>query len=175
MISLIRYSIVLLLVASVLAVGRGGGPFAACVASTTQDSPKITASDLKKLRWIEGTWRGTGDNVQPFFERYRFENDTTLAVDTFEDDKLEKVTDTTRYELRNGEFAGGNEGFRWAASAIDEKSVTFSPVAKARNSFRWENVDKDSWKATINWPANEDKPARERIYKMERWPPKSDF
>jgi len=53
---------------------------------------KLTAEDLKKLRWIEGTWRGTGVNQPAFFERYRWENDTTLAVDSFENEKLEKVT-----------------------------------------------------------------------------------
>jgi hypothetical protein len=136
--------------------------------STPQSVKKFTTEDLKKLRWLEGTWRGTGEGVQPFFERYRFENDSTLAIDGFENEKLEKVTDTTRYELKDGEFGGGNEGFRWIASEIDDKSVTFVPVVKARNSFRWEHVSKDEWKAVLNWPATADKPARERVYKMER-------
>ena len=53
----------------------------------------LRPSDLQKLRWIEGTWRGTGIKDQPpFFERYRFESDTVLAVDGFEDEKLTKVT-----------------------------------------------------------------------------------
>lgn len=175
MISFIKPIVPVLLVMAAAFVGSSPIPGAASTTSRTQYPPKITAADLKKLRWIEGSWRGTGDNVEPFYERYRFENETTLAVDTFEDDKLAKVTDTTRYELKNGEFAGGNEGFRWAASAIDDTSVTFSPVTKARNSFRWENVDKDSWKAVISWPATAEKPARERNYKMERWPPKTDW
>ena len=135
---------------------------------TPQSVKKFTIEDLKKLRWLEGTWRGTGDDTQPFFERYRFENDSTLAIESFETEKLEKITDTTRYELKDGEFGGGNEGFRWIASEIDDKSVTFVPVTKARNSFRWEQVSKDEWKAVLNWPATADKPARERIYKMER-------
>jgi hypothetical protein len=136
--------------------------------STPQSVKKFTTEDLKKLRWLEGTWRGTGEGVEPFFERYRFENDSTLAIDGFDNEKLEKVTDTTRYELKDGEFGGGNEGFRWIASEIDDKSVTFVPVVKARNSFRWETVSKDEWKAVLNWPATAEKPARERVYKMER-------
>jgi len=128
----------------------------------------FTTADLQKLRWIEGTWRGTGDVEQPFFERYRFESDSTLAVDSFADEKLTKVTDTTRYELKDGEFGGGNEGFRWVATSIDDKSITFTPVTKARNSFRFERESKDSWKAILNWPATAAKPARERVYKMER-------
>ena len=70
---------------------------------------KLTAEDLKKLRWIEGTWRGTGVNQPAFFERYRWENDTTLAVDSFENEKLEKVTDRP-VRIKGGEFGGGSEG-----------------------------------------------------------------
>jgi hypothetical protein len=127
----------------------------------------ITTADLQKLRWIEGSWRGSGVDQAPFFERYRFENETTLAVDTIEG---EKVTDTTRFELKNGEFGGGSEGSRYVATALDENSITFGPVTKARNSFRWQRETKDSWKAVLNWPAANGKPAGERVYNMERWP-----
>ena len=140
---------------------------------TGTEKPKLrvfTTTDLQKLRWIEGSWRGTGVDQVPFFERYRFENPTTLAVDGFEDEKLTKVTDTTRFELEDGEFGGGSAGSRWVATLINENSITFMPVTKARNSFRWERVNADSWKAILNWPATADKPARERIYNMERWP-----
>jgi len=127
----------------------------------------ITTADLQKLRWIEGSWRGSGVDQAPFFERYRFETATTLAVDTIEG---EKVTDTTRFVLKNGEFGGGSEGSRYVATALDENSITFAPVTKARNSFRWQRETADSWKAVLNWPATKDKPAGERVYHMERWP-----
>lgn len=132
---------------------------------------KLTAADLQKLRWIEGSWRGTGEVDKPFFERYRFENATTLASDSFENEKLEKVTDTTLFELEDGEFGGGSEGSRWVATAIDDNSITFAPVTKARNSFIWRRESKDVWTAIIIFPATADKPARQRVYKMERWPP----
>jgi hypothetical protein len=93
---------------------------------------KLTAEDLKKLRWIEGTWRGTGVSQPAFFERYRWENDTTLAVDSFENEKLEKVTDTTRFELKDGEFGGGSEGALYVATALDDNAITFAPVVKAQ-------------------------------------------
>ncbi len=135
--------------------------------SQTPKPKKLTSADLQKLRWIEGSWRGSGVDQAPFFERYRFENDTTLIVDGLEGDK---VTDTTRFELKDGEFGGGNEGSRYVVSAMDDNSITFSPVTKARNTFKWERVTADSWKATLTWPATKDKPAGERIYSMERWP-----
>src|SRR5687768_7896005 len=126
--------------------------FTACMqytpdTQTNMSQPKkFTAADVAKLRWIEGTWRGSGVDQAPFFERYRFENETTLAVDGFPDEKLEKVDDTSRFELKDGQF--GSEYY--AASSIDDTSVDFVPI-KAKNSFRWERVSENSWKATLRW------------------------
>src|SRR5262245_21768088 len=82
---------------------------------------KLSTADLQKLRWIEGTWRGTGDVDKPFFERYRFESDSVLAVESFADETLAQVTDTTRFELKDGEFGGGSEGARYVANSIDDR------------------------------------------------------
>ena len=140
--------------------------------TTASGQKKFSTADIAKLRWIEGTWRGSGADQAPFFERYRFEGESTLAVDGFPDEKLEKVDDTTRFELKDGVFGGGSGGSRWDASVIDDQGVTFEPVAKAKNSFRWERESADTWKAILKWPAADGKPARERIYKMERIPGK---
>jgi hypothetical protein len=138
--------------------------------SQTSGIKRLSPSDLMKLRWIEGTWRGTGDVESPFFERYYFENDSTLVVEGFSDETLSKVSDVTRFELRDGQFGNWGEGARWAVTQLDDASVTFEPVARARNTFRWEKQSKDGWKAVLSWPANESSPAKQRIYKMERWP-----
>ncbi|MCA1817840.1 MAG: hypothetical protein LC746_15875 [Acidobacteria bacterium] len=105
---------------------------------------------------------------KPFFERYRFENDSTLAVESFDDERPGKATETTRFELRDGEFGNSGEGARWVAAALDANSVTFEPVAKARNSFRWQRESADSWTATLDYPAQGEKPASRRVYHMER-------
>lgn len=131
---------------------------------------KLTANDLKKLRWIEGTWRGTGENQPAFFERYRWENDTTLAVDGFENEKLEKVTDTTRFELKDGEFGGGSDGARYVATALDDNSIRFGPVLKVRNFFVWKRESKDVWTAIIQPLPRPDRPTKETFYRMERLP-----
>jgi len=138
----------------------------------TPQPKKFSGADLEKLKWIEGTWRGTGDVEAPFFERYRFENETTLAVDSFTDEKLTKVEDTTRFELKDGQFTngGGGDGARWSAILIDYQGITFEPLVKAKNSFRWQRESENMWTAILNWPPSEGKPGRQRVYKMERWP-----
>ena len=128
------------------------------------DAKSFSTGDIAKLHWIEGTWRGSGVDQAPFFERYRFENESTLTVDTFPDEKLDKITETTRFELKDGRF--GNSSY--VASLIDDTGINFEPVANAKNSFRWERVSDNAWKATLKWPAQGNKPARERVYNMER-------
>src|SRR5262245_3684587 len=95
--------------------------FAACQrshdAQTNRSATKsFSTADLSKLRWIEGTWRGSGVDQAPFFERYRFENDTTLAVDSFPDEKMDKIGETSRFELKDGKFGNGS----YVASLIDD-------------------------------------------------------
>lgn len=142
------------------------------VTPTTLQSPvpkHITPTDLAKLRWIEGTWRGTGGDVPPFYERYKFENDSTLVVETLTDETLKTVSDTSRFELKDGQF-GNNEGAAGSvATALDDNSVTFAPTGKARNFFRFQHEAENSWKAILNW-TDKNGAAKERIYAMERWP-----
>ena len=154
---------------SVIGVGCSTSPSAS--SSPTQSSPapapppqNITTGDLKKLRWIEGTWRGTGETQPPFFERYRFENDSTLVMEELADESLSKVNSTTRYELKDGRF--GTD--RAVATALDDTSVTFSPLISGRNSFTWQSESKDTWKAILTLPATAKAPAKETIYKLER-------
>lgn len=124
----------------------------------------ITPADLQKLKWIEGSWRGTGEVQPPFFERYRFENESTLVMEELADESLSKVNRTTRYELKDGRF--GTD--RAVATALDDTSVTFSPLIPGRNSFRWQSESKDSWKAILTLPATGAAPAKETVYKLER-------
>ena len=143
--------------------------FAACQRSpeaqtNRSEAKKFSTADIAKLRWIEGTWRGSGVDQAPFFERYRFENDSTLAVDTFPNEKLDKIEDTSRFELKDGKFGSSS----YVASSIDDNGINFEPLANAKNSFRWERVSDNAWKATLKWRAEGDKSARERIYNMER-------
>ena len=134
-------------------------------------SPKlITTSELAKLRWIEGTWRGTGGGVPPFYERYKFENDSTLLAETLADETFAKVTEAGRFQLKDGHF-GKTEGESGSvAIALDDNSITFAPLGKARNYFRFQRESENSWKAILNWTAK-DGTAKELTYLMERVSP----
>ena len=114
----------------------------------------LTRSDLRALRWIVGTWRGTGTTVAPFYERYRFSDDSTLVTESFADSTLAVVSETTRWELRGGRLENGGEGARWVAVQLTPAGITFAPVRRARNAFTWRpGASKDEWHADIIFPA----------------------
>ena len=142
-------------------------PAAAPAAATPQTAAQITPADFRKLRWIEGNWRGSGVGQAPFYERYRFVDDSTLVVDAFPDSTLATVSESTRFELRDGML--GNAGaVRWVASRLDDRAVDFIPVAGAQNNFTWRFESPDRWTALLNWPASDTRPARDATYNMER-------
>jgi len=169
-----RFVFVLAALLSISSCTRTAPSSTSVPASPTPAAKRFSTADLAKLRWIEGSWRGTGDVEAPFYERYHFENDSTLVVDSFADEKFSKISEASRFELKEGQFGNGGDGARWAATAIDDKSISFDPTAKAQNSFRWERASADphpnEWKAVLWWPATNNKPAGQRVYRMERWP-----
>lgn len=140
---------------------------------TPRPSPipkQITPADLAKLRWIEGSWRGTGGDVPPFYERYKFENDSTLVVESLADETLSKVNEVSRFELKDGHFGSSDGDSSSVATALDDRSISFAPVGKG-NYFRFQRESDSSWKAVLNW-TDKTGAAKERIYVMERWPAK---
>jgi len=132
--------------------------------STSPKPLTIAAADLQKLKWIEGSWRGTGGGVPPFYERYRFDG-TTLLVDSLTDGK---VTDTSKFELIKGEFRSGTAADGSVATLLDAKGITFEFNQTRRGSFRWETESANVWKAILKWPASGTRAAGELIYTMER-------
>ena len=159
------------LLRSLLLVALAAAPAAAQGRAVPLHPTRVTRADLARLRWIAGTWRGVGDGQAPFYERYRFADDSTLLVETFADSTLARVTETARYELRGGRLA--DDGELWVAVAIDARSVQFAPVpgGGARNDFAWRRQGPDAWVADLHWPARGVSPERVRKYYLTRWAP----
>jgi hypothetical protein len=90
-------------------------------------------------------------------------------VKAFSDSTLRRVNDSTFYDLRGGRLASRGEGARWAATALNGRSVTFAPLARVRNHFVWRRESADAWTALLTWPAAAGSPARARTFAMRRW------
>lgn len=143
------------------------------VASCQDPIAVLRPTDLAALRWIVGSWRGSGDGQAPFYERYRFVDDSTLLVESFRDSTLAEVSESTRYELRGGRLANVStaQTAQWAAVRLDRGAITFAPVRGARNRFTWRPESADVWIADLAWPASNAALPRTRSYRMVRWTP----
>lgn len=139
-------------------------------------SNQITEADIAKLKWLEGSWRGM-DGDKPFYERIRFEG-STMIVETLEDGSLAKVTETGKFELKDGEWGHTVGSQRSAATSITDDMVQFVPAkvpgapeggAVKGSMFRFERKDDGTWLAVLDVPAARGQPASQKVYKMEPW------
>src|SRR5262245_53410083 len=105
-------------------------------------------SDFAKLRWLEGTWRGTSPGESNVFERYHFVNDSTIEITYYSDSTLERPSGSGRVYLTVGRIYHTFGPGRWGASRIDKSSVYFVPQVNARNTFSWANQGPNAWTAT---------------------------
>jgi hypothetical protein len=121
---------------------------ACCITSacTSERAPEV--SDLRMLSWIEGTWRGSGGGVAPFYERYQLSDDSTLVIESFEDSTLSNITETSYYELRDGRVTSRGER-QYIAEGIAADSIVFAPLRGVNNSFVWKRGTENEWTATI--------------------------
>jgi hypothetical protein len=162
----------LVLVAGVAACGspRTSAPAAAAVREGEVRS--ISVQEFQQLRWVEGRWRGDQPDGKPFYEAYRFVNDSTIRSYSYADSASGAVpSDSGFIALRGGEVTTGGEGARWVASQLTASRIDFAPRVGASNSFTWQRASADAWTATLRWPATADRPAREVIYPMRRLAP----
>ena len=129
-------------------------------------SKRFTKDDVAKLKWIEGSWKGM-DGENPFYERYKIDGDAMIVEELNEDGSVKGPPG--RFELRDGEFGKGEGDLRSAASEIGDGFVQFVPGTESKgNSYRFERKGTDTWHAILEWPATADKPARQKVYVMER-------
>jgi acetyl esterase/lipase len=143
------------------------GTFLHRVASELAES-QFSRSDFQKLRWLEGTWRGSGGGSEAFYERYHFINDSTIEIEYFgKDQTLTQLKRKGSVSLQGRAIVDRHESAVWAAISVDEKSVHFAPKDSVHNSFSWEKQSADLWIAHLNITDSQGK-QRELVFRMER-------
>lgn len=114
-----------------------------------QTRAAFSTADLANLKWLVGTWKGTAPNERTFYERYAFENDSTIEIAYFDDPTLSRVTGTGRVYLSVGRIYHTFGPGRWVATHIDDTSAFFIPQMNAHNTFAWAKTSPDSWTSTV--------------------------
>ena len=133
-------------------------PSTAQASAQATPSKKFTAADVAKLKWLVGSYRGTGAD-KPFFNRYRLDG-TTLKVQGFEDEAMTKQVQAADYELIDGMFANPSGDHRFAASEITDDHVQFVTLTDGTAAYRLEKSDGGKVKATLESTGPDGKPTR---------------
>ena len=149
---MIRNSIAgMLLAASVAGAQQTNGtsltPPPKAVAGTAVVVSKVQFS---ALRWLEGTWRGTGGGVPAFAEGYKFSNDTTIDITFYADSTATRIGTTGKITLSSGQLFYAGNGTEYVAMKISPTSITFVPKGtNGKNQFEWTMVSPQKWTAVL--------------------------
>jgi hypothetical protein len=109
----------------------------------TQDAADHTTADLQALRYLDGDWRGSGYEGGPFYESYRFVNDSTIEMTAWTDSTMTAEGKKSQYMLRDGVIRT-SDGARLVS--VDEDGHHFQGP-----SSRWtfKQVSPDRWTARV--------------------------
>lgn len=140
-----RLSCIACLTAAAALLGGCGTP--APRTSPGQNGTPV-AIRLADVRWLLGTWRGSGEG-ENFYEAYRPVDDSTFSIVYFTDSTRTATQPTTgTVEQRGGRLYHTYGRSRWVADG-SPTSLQFEPVERATNHFRWSYDSPSRWRATL--------------------------
>lgn len=138
----------------------------ACTPADSTDTPipaSVTPEQFKQFSWIEGQWRGSEAEGEPFFESYHMIDDSTVVGRTWSDNTFSTVTDSSRIQLRNSEVTSGSS----VVTQWNNTSMHFEPRDKSGNTFTWSKESAAQWTAKLYWKDKSGAP-QGRTYIMKR-------
>ena len=147
------------------AAGDSGAASAAGPVIPKPNAATITPKQFADLKWIEGYWRGAAPDGPPFYERYVFTDDSSIAMYVYPDSTYTAANDSAHIILRNGVLRDSGRAASWVASRVDSAGLDFEPEWGATNTFTWQR-DGDSWTATIQSGSGAGKSVA--VYRMRR-------
>lgn len=147
MIRLLGLVMLSLLVSACSADGREGVPDSAAQPPGPADSSAAnvahTIADLQTLRYLEGEWRGSGYEGGPFYESYRFVNDSTIEMTAWSDSTMTTPQERSEYALRNGVIRADNGG---RLVRVDQDGHHFR---RGSSTWTFRQVSPDRWTAQV--------------------------
>jgi hypothetical protein len=114
-----------------------------------QPKQAFGVADFAKLKWLEGVWEATSPDEPTLYQRYRFVDDSTIAITYYRDPSLTQETGNGKLYLTVGRVYHTFGPSRWAATRVDSAGLYFVPQVTARNSFSWEYNTPDTWTSTM--------------------------
>lgn len=147
MIRMLRIATVFLLASACSVDGRDEAPESAAEQSvpapSSADSAANTIADLQALRYLEGDWRGSGYEGGPFYESYRFVNDSTIEMTAWTDSTMTTPRERSEYVLRGGVIRTGSGG---RLVGVDENGHHFR---RGSSTWTFRRISPDRWTAQV--------------------------
>ena len=131
----------------------------------SQEANRYTGQHFKSLRWLEGTWKGTGSGEAPFYEKLEFVNDTLMQITYYSDSTLTKSSTDGGVYLSGGKIYHNYKSAVWELKQMKDKSAEFAPIKRASNSFTWKYNSPDEWTATLFTAGN----PKGKVYRLQRY------
>ncbi len=153
---------------AVAAVALAAAPVAVHAQSSQRGQPRTPfgTADFAKLRWLEGSWRGTAADEAPIYARYHFVNDSTLEITYFRDSTFAQPSGTGKVYLTVGRIFHTFGPGRWGASNVDSVGVYFVPQLNTHSSLSWGYLSHDAW--TLTQRSGTSGHERVTVYQMRR-------
>lgn len=102
-----------------------------------------TIADLQALAYLEGDWRGSGYEGGPFYETYRFVNDSTIEMTAWTDSTMSSPGKRSQYMLRDGVIRTADGG---RLVAVDADGHHFR---RGSSTWTFRRVSPDRWTAQV--------------------------
>jgi hypothetical protein len=140
---------IIIILVTLAAIGCGGSKEEKVPeADQTVTAQQYGKDDLRKIKWIEGKWKGLY-NGKPFYEIYRFVNDSTLESTGYEWDGKDSSKTTKSYlHFKDGAYYLG-EKQNYKVVSITEGEINMLPNVEANNEVLWKYRDSTGWDAIL--------------------------
>jgi hypothetical protein len=124
-----------------------GGVLAQTATGSAPAAGKFTPAQFRGLRFLEGAWKGSGYAPGPFYETYRFLNDSTFEMTAWADSTLTRQKERAIYVFRGGEIR--KEDRSAAVTHIDSLGYHFSTLSGRTYRWTFRRITADRWTATL--------------------------
>ena len=141
--------------------------FASVLGPTAPQAPEayLTRLEFRQLRWLVGTWRGSGLSVPERFEEYAVRDDSTLVMRAYADSTFQVVTDSGTIEWRNGAVKSRSGKATYVVIAFSASAVRFMRPGAWGGGHTYRMISGDEWTATLHADTRRGKAT---IYTMQR-------
>lgn len=137
------------------------------VAAQQATPARVDESGWRAMRWLVGSWRGSGGAYPEFFEDYRLVDDSTMRQRSLADGTFAAATDSSDIEWRGGvvhKLRGGT--VRSIVARVAGDTIRFEPRSGSRGGFTWIRVSPDEWIAVLDPAAPAAAPVTYRLRRV---------